>query len=221
MVTPARDPAGKRDDRSGVLGPQWAIPLADASVDAVFAASDPMALGALVAVTAVLLVFQLGQPRIFMAMARDGLLPAAFGRVHPRFRTPAFGTIVTGVFVAVMPTFVTPEQALDLTNIGTLSAFAIVCIGVLVLRYKDPRRPRPFRVPFVWPVTIIGAAACLYVMSGLPPKAWERFAIWLAIGVLREGMPREEAVSVYSILTIGDGLVAQVPAVRISLAAGW
>ena len=76
------------------------------------------------------------------------------------------------------------NEIYDLTNIGTLSAFAIVCIGVLVLRYKDPDRPRPFRVPFVWPVSLIGAAACIYVMVGLPTHAWERFGIWLALGLV-------------------------------------
>ncbi len=76
------------------------------------------------------------------------------------------------------------NEIYDLTNIGTLSAFAIVSIGVLVLRYKDPARPRPFRVPFVWPVTLVGAAACIYVMTGLPTHAWERFGIWLALGLI-------------------------------------
>ncbi len=75
------------------------------------------------------------------------------------------------------------NEIYDLTNIGTLSAFAIVCIGVLVLRIKEPDRPRPFRVPFVWPVTIIGAGLCFYTMLGLPARAWERFGIWLLIGV--------------------------------------
>ncbi len=75
------------------------------------------------------------------------------------------------------------NEIYDLTNIGTLSAFAIVCVGVLVLRYKDPHRPRPFRVPFVWGVAPAGAGACLYVMAGLPTHAWERFGIWLAIGL--------------------------------------
>jgi APA family basic amino acid/polyamine antiporter len=76
------------------------------------------------------------------------------------------------------------NEIYDLTNIGTLSAFAIVCVGVLVLRYTDPHRPRPFRVPFVWPVAVAGALACVYTMLGLPRTAWERFAIWLVIGGL-------------------------------------
>jgi APA family basic amino acid/polyamine antiporter len=76
------------------------------------------------------------------------------------------------------------NEIYDLTNIGTLAAFAIVCVGVLVLRYKDPDRPRPFRVAFVWPVAVSGAMACLYTMIGLPRHAWERFAVWLTVGLL-------------------------------------
>jgi APA family basic amino acid/polyamine antiporter len=146
-------------------------------------ASAVVAAGAVVSLTAVLLVFQYGQPRIFFAMARDGLLPAWAARVHPRFRTPHVTTVLTGLFVAFFALFADENEIYDLTNIGTLAAFAIVCIGVLVLRIRDPHRPRPFRVPFIWPVALIGAAACLYVMAGLPVHAWERFGIWLALGL--------------------------------------
>jgi basic amino acid/polyamine antiporter, APA family len=140
-------------------------------------------LGAVVAMTAVLLVFQLGQPRILFAMARDGLLPPAFGRVHPRFRTPALGTVLTGVFVGVMPTFLTQDQALELTSIGTLFAFLLVALGVIALRVREPGRPRPFRCPG-YPVTpILAAASCLVLIAGLPAANWWRFAIWLAIGL--------------------------------------
>jgi basic amino acid/polyamine antiporter, APA family len=142
-----------------------------------------VAFGAVVSLTAVLLVFQYGQPRIFMSMARDGLLPAWASKIHPKYRTPHITTVVTGLVVAFGSLFMDENEIYDLTNIGTLSAFAIVAIGVLVLRYTDPDRPRPFRVPFVWPVAILGAAACLYTMSGLPTHAWERFGIWLAIGL--------------------------------------
>jgi len=90
--------------------------------------------------------------------------------------------VVTGVVVAVGSLVADENEIYDLTNIGTLSAFAIVCIGVLVLRYRDPSRLRPFRVPMVWVVSLAGAAACLYTMQGLPTQAWERFAIWLVIG---------------------------------------
>jgi APA family basic amino acid/polyamine antiporter len=92
--------------------------------------------------------------------------------------------VVTGVCVALGALVMDENEIYDLTNIGTLSAFAIVCVGVLVLRVKDPLRPRPFRVPFVWPVTLIGAAACVYTMFGLPIHAWERFGIWLVVGLL-------------------------------------
>ncbi len=143
-----------------------------------------VALGAVVSLTAVLLVFQYGQPRIFMAMARDGLLPAWAAKIHPKYRTPHVTTVITGLVVAFGSLFMDENEIYDLTNIGTLSAFAIVAIGVLALRYIDPDRPRPFRVPFVGPVAILGAAACLYTMKGLPTHAWERFGIWLAVGLV-------------------------------------
>jgi basic amino acid/polyamine antiporter, APA family len=143
-----------------------------------------MSLGAVVAVTAVLLVFQLGQPRILMAMARDGLLPPAFGRVHARFRTPALGTILTGVFVAIMPTILTQDQALELTSIGTLFAFLLVALGVIMLRVREPDRVRPFRCPG-YPVTpVLAALACLALMMGLPSTNWWRFGVWLAVGLV-------------------------------------
>jgi len=147
-------------------------------------ASAIVAAGAVVSLTAVLLVFQYGQPRIFFAMARDGLLPAWAARIHPRFRTPHITTVLTGLFVAGGALFADENEIYDLTNIGTLAAFAMVCIGVLVLRIREPERPRPFRVPFIWPVALVGAAACVYVMAGLPAHAWERFGIWLALGML-------------------------------------
>jgi APA family basic amino acid/polyamine antiporter len=143
-----------------------------------------VAFGAVVSLTAVLLVFQYGQPRIFMAMARDGLLPQWAARIHPKYRTPHVTTVLTGVVVAGGALFADENEIYDLTNIGTLFAFAIVCIGVLVLRYKDPERPRPFRVPLIWGVALSGAAACLYTMKGLPTQAWERFGVWLGLGTL-------------------------------------
>ena len=142
-----------------------------------------VALGAVFSMTAVLLVFQYGQPRIFYAMARDGLLPQWAAKIDAKTRTPYITTIITGVFVAVWSLVGDAGETYDLTNIGTLFAFALVCIGVLVLRYTEPERPRPFRVPFVWPVCLGGAAACLFVMKGLPPQAWERFGWWLVIGL--------------------------------------
>jgi len=142
-----------------------------------------VALGAAVSMSAVLLVFQYGQPRIFFAMARDGLLPHWAARLNAR-KIPAVTTVVTGVFVAVWSIVGDAGETYDLTNIGTLFAFMLVSIGVLVLRYKDPNRPRPFRVPFVWPVTILSAAGCLFIMRGLPSQAWERFGIWLVLGLV-------------------------------------
>jgi len=143
-----------------------------------------VALGAAVSMTAVLLVFQYGQPRIFFAMARDGLLPEWAARIHPVHRIPHVTTLITGIGVAVAALVGDAAETYDLTNIGTLFAFAIVCVGVLVLRYTDPGRPRPFRVPLVWAVAPLGTLACVFIMRGLPRQAWERFGIWLAIGLV-------------------------------------
>jgi APA family basic amino acid/polyamine antiporter len=142
-----------------------------------------VALGAIVSMSAVLLVFQYGQPRIFYAMARDGLLPQWAAKIHPKYRVPHVTTLFTGIFVAVWSLIGDAGETYDLTNIGTLFAFALVAIGVLVLRYKDRDRPRPFRVPFVWPVSLAAAALCVFVMIGLPHQAWERFAVWLVLGI--------------------------------------
>jgi basic amino acid/polyamine antiporter, APA family len=131
-----------------------------------------------------LLVFQLGQPRILFAMGRDGLLPAAFARVHPRFRTPYRGTILTGLFVALAPTFVTQEQALELTSIGTLFAFIVVALGVIALRVREPQRARAFRCPG-YPVTpVLAILSCGGLMWGLPAANWWRFGIWLLVGLV-------------------------------------
>ncbi len=143
-----------------------------------------VALGAAISMSAVLLVFQYGQPRIFFAMARDGLLPKWAARVDPVHRIPYVTTLITGIAVALASLIGDAAETYDLTNIGTLFAFALVSIGVLVLRYKDPHRPRPFRVPWVWPVSLTSAAACVFIMKGLPRQAWERFGIWLAIGLV-------------------------------------
>lgn len=143
-----------------------------------------VALGATVSMSAVLLVFQYGQPRIFFAMARDGLLPNWAARVDPVHRIPYVTTLITGVAVALVSLVGDAAEAYDLTNIGTLFAFAVVSIGVLVLRYQDPHRPRPFKVPLVWPVSLLSAAGCVFIMRGLPPQVWERFGKWLAIGLL-------------------------------------
>jgi APA family basic amino acid/polyamine antiporter len=134
--------------------------------------------------SAVLLVFQYGQPRIFFAMARDGLLPRWAAKIHSRTHIPWATTLLTGLFVAAWALIGDANETYDLTNIGTLFAFMLVSIGVLVLRYKEPDRPRPFKVPLVWPVSMLSAAACVFVMKGLPHQAWERFGGWLVIGLL-------------------------------------
>ena len=143
-----------------------------------------VALGAVFSMAAVLLVFQYGQPRIFFAMARDGLLPKWAARLDRKTQVPYAATLLTGVFVAVWSLIGDAGETYDLTNIGTLFAFTLVCIGVIVLRHADPKRPRPFRVPFVHVVGIAGALLCVFVMYGLPRLAWVRFGWWLAIGLV-------------------------------------
>ncbi|MEQ1909994.1 MAG: amino acid permease [Vicinamibacterales bacterium] len=142
-----------------------------------------VALGAVVSMSAVLLVFQYGQPRIFFAMARDGLLPKWAATVNRKTQVPSNTTLLTGVFVGTWALIGDAAETYDLTNIGTLFAFILVSVGVLVLRYTEPERHRPFRVPFVWPVSILSAAGCLFIMQGLPITAWERFGWWLLIGL--------------------------------------
>jgi APA family basic amino acid/polyamine antiporter len=143
-----------------------------------------VAFGSVVAHTAVLLVFQLGQPRIFFSMARDGLLPKKFAAVHPKFRTPHVTTILTGVAVGVTSMFTTIDEMVDLTNIGTLFAFVLVCAGVLILRRREPGRPRAFKTPFVPIIPVLGILACVYLMFGLPAVTWLRFGGWLVIGMI-------------------------------------
>ena len=140
--------------------------------------------GALAGMTSVLLVFQLGQPRIFMAMARDGLLPPYFARIHSRFRTPYITTIWTGIAVGGVAMLTDIGSLADLTNIGTLFAFILVCIGVVILRRTEAMRQRPFRVPFVPVFPILGVILCFALMLSLPILTWIRFIVWLAIGML-------------------------------------
>jgi APA family basic amino acid/polyamine antiporter len=142
-----------------------------------------VALGSVIAHTAVLLVFQLGQPRIFFSMARDGLLPQSFAKVHPRFRTPHVTTILTGVAVGGVAAFASIDEMVDLTNIGTLFAFVLVCVGIPILRYTNPNQPRPFRVPFgPYLLPLLGAVSCIFLMFYLPPASWWRFVGWLVLG---------------------------------------
>lgn len=147
-------------------------------------ASGIVAFGSVIAHTAVLLVFQLGQARIFFSMSRDGLLPKVFSRVHPRFRTPYINSIIIGLLVGLTAAVTTIDEMVDLTNIGTLFAFILVCIGIPVLRYKEPNRQRPFRVPLgPWIFPILGVASCLFLMVYLPPASWWRFIGWLVVGL--------------------------------------
>jgi basic amino acid/polyamine antiporter, APA family len=143
-----------------------------------------VAFGSVVAHTAVLLVFQLGQPRIFFSMARDGLLPQSFAKVHPRFGTPHVTTILTGVLVAVFGMFASIDEVVDLTNIGTLFAFVLVCAGILVLRKREPDRPRAFKTPWVPFVPVVGILSCVYLMTSLPAITWKRFGYWLLAGLI-------------------------------------
>lgn len=146
-----------------------------------------VAFGAAISMAAVLLVFQYGQPRIFFSMARDGLLPEWVARIDPKTRTPYTSTLVTGVLVALASMIGDAAETYALTNVGTLFAFALVCAGVLVLRVKEPERPRPFKVPLVWVVAPLGVVACVFIMVGLPYQAWERFGLWLAVGLVLYG----------------------------------
>jgi APA family basic amino acid/polyamine antiporter len=143
-----------------------------------------IAFGSVVAHTAVLLVFQLGQPRIFFSMARDGLLPSVFASVHPRFKTPHVTTILTGVAVGGIAAFATVDEMVSLTNIGTLFAFILVCVGVMVLRHRDPERPRPFKVP-LGPYLLpgLGAVSCALLIYFLPEGSYWRFVGWLMLGL--------------------------------------
>ena len=143
-----------------------------------------ISLGAISGITSVLLVMMLSQARVLLAMARDGLLPAEFfGAVHERFRTPHKATILTGVFVASVAAVVPLRVLAELVNIGTLLAFVIVCGAVLIMRRTNPNAARPFRVPLVPLVPILGIIFCLVLMFSLPSENWLRLGIWLAVGL--------------------------------------
>jgi APA family basic amino acid/polyamine antiporter len=141
-------------------------------------------IGAIMGLASVVLVMLMGQPRIFFSMSRDGLLPATFGKVHPRFQTPYVTTIITGLVAALVAGFFPIALLGELVAIGTLLAFVIVCIGVLALRYTRPNIPRPFRTPLVPLVPILGVLICGYMMYGLPGDTWIRLIVWMVLGLL-------------------------------------
>ena len=161
-----------------------AEPLATAfSANGMNWAAGIISLGAVFATTSVLVVFQLGQPRIFFSMARDGLLPAWAAKVHPKYRTPHVTTILTGLVVATFASFMNINEVVELTNIGTLFAFVLVALGIIILRRTNPDRHRPFRTPLVPLVPLLAVAMCGYLMLQLPWVTWVRFFVWLAIGL--------------------------------------
>jgi APA family basic amino acid/polyamine antiporter len=123
----------------------------------------------------------MGQTRIFYAMSKDGLLPW-FDRLHPKYATPYFATILSGLVIAVIAGLMPMSLAGEMVSIGTLLAFVLVCVGIPILRVRAPNIPRPFRTPFCWFVAPAGAIACLWVMTGLPSGTWLRLFVWLAIG---------------------------------------
>ena len=145
--------------------------------------SSLIKLGAIAGLSSVILVMLLGQSRIFWTMADDGLLPPFVSRVHPRFRTPWITSILTGIGVAIVSALFTVREAGSLVSIGTLLAFVIVSIGVLVLRIREPELPRTFKTPAVWIVAPLGALSALYLMWFLPWRTWERLIIWFVIGM--------------------------------------
>jgi len=142
-----------------------------------------ISLGAIAGITSVLLVMMLSQPRVILAMARDGLVPRSFfGAIHERFRTPWKSTIITGIFVATLGAFLPLRVLAELVNIGTLFAFVVVCAAVLIMRRTNPKAPRPFKAPFVPLTPILGILTCTLLMFSLPAENWWRLIIWLAIG---------------------------------------
>jgi APA family basic amino acid/polyamine antiporter len=143
-----------------------------------------VSVGAIVGLASVVLVFLLGQSRIFYAMSKDGLFFEVFSHIHPRFKTPWRGSIITGIFAAVLAGLLPIDVLNPLVSIGTLTAFVVVCIGVLILRVRAPRAKRPFRTPYVWIMAPMGVAMNLLMMAFLPEETWIRLVVWTAIGLI-------------------------------------
>jgi len=141
-------------------------------------------IGAIMGMLSSILVYQLGQSRVWFSMSRDGLLPKVFSNVHPIYRTPAFSTWVAGIVVAIPSGLFDIGTLADLSNIGTLFAFVLVSIGVIVLRIREPERRRGFRVPFGPVIPVLSVLSCFLLMAGLPIITWYRFLIWLVIGLV-------------------------------------
>ncbi|MFI5234251.1 MAG: amino acid permease [Gemmatimonadales bacterium] len=141
-------------------------------------------LGAIAGLSSVILVMLLGQSRVFFTMSKDGLLPPFVGKVHPRFHTPWITSIVTGVGVAIFSAILTVREAGSLVSIGTLLAFVIVSVGILVLRVREPNLPRPFKAPIIWFTAPMGALSAAYLMISLERRTWERLIIWFVLGMV-------------------------------------